>query len=154
MAHSFVLFASLAAVWLLLSGHYNPLLLAFGALSCTFVLFLARRLGLVDREGMPLHVLQRLPGYWLWLLGEVVKANIDVARRIVDPKLPVSPRMFEVETRLRTDFLRALYANSITLTPGTIAVDVRDDSILVHALTAEGQAALETGEMDARVAAL
>lgn len=154
MAHSFVLFASLAAVWLLLSGHYNPLPLAFGALSCAFVLFLARRLGLVDREGMPLHVLQRLPGYWLWLLGEVVRANIDVARRIVDPKLPVSPRMFEVETRLRTDFLRALYANSITLTPGTIAVDVRDDSILVHALTAEGQAALETGEMDARVAAL
>ncbi len=154
MAHSFVLFASLAAVWLLLSGHYNPLMLAFGALSCAFVLFLARRLGLVDREGMPLHVLQRLPGYWLWLLGEVVKANIDVARRIVDPKLPVSPRMFEVETRQRTDFLRALYANSITLTPGTIAVDVRDDSILVHALTAEGQAALETGEMDARVAAL
>lgn len=154
MAHSFVLFASLAAVWLLLSGHYNPLLLAFGALSCAFVLFLARRLGLVDREGMPLHVLQRLPGYWLWLLGEVVRANMDVARRIVDPKLPVSPRMFEVETRLRTDFLRALYANSITLTPGTIAVDVRDDSILVHALTAEGQAALETGEMDARVAAL
>lgn len=154
MVHSVVLFASLAAVWLLLSGHYNPLLLAFGALSCAFVLFLARRLGLVDREGMPLHVLQRLPGYWLWLLGEVVKANIDVARRIVDPKLPVSPRMFEVETRLRTDFLRALYANSITLTPGTIAVDVRDGSILVHALTAEGQAALETGEMDARVAAL
>ena len=154
MVRSLVLFASLAAVWLLLSGHYNPLLLAFGALSCAFVVFLARRLGLVDREGMPLHVLQRLPGYWLWLLGEVVKANIDVARRIVDPKLPVSPRIFEVETRLRTDFLRALYANSITLTPGTIAVDVRDDSILVHALTAEGQAALETGEMDARVAAL
>lgn len=154
MAHSVVLFAALAAVWLLLSGHYNPLMLAFGALSCAFVLFLARRLGLVDREGMPLHVAQHLPGYWLWLLGEVVKANIDVARRIVDPKLPVSPRMFEVKTRQRTDLLRALYANSITLTPGTIAVDVRDDTILVHALTAEGQAALETGEMDARLAAL
>ena len=151
---SLSLFVSLAAVWLLLSGHYGALQLAFGALSCTAAVALAHRLGLMDDERLAPASWLRLPGYALWLLREIVKANVDVGRRILDPRLPVDPRLFEVRASQRTDLGRVLYANSITLTPGTIAVDVRGDTILVHALTAEGQAALETGEMDARVRAL
>lgn len=154
MPRSLFLLAALAAAWLLLSGHYEPLMLAFGAVSCAFALALARRLGVVDRESVPLHLWRRLPAYWLWLAAEIVKANLDVARRVLHPKLPIDPRVFEVRASQRTDLGRAIYANSITLTPGTISIDVREGSVLVHALTAEGQAALETGEMDARVAAL
>ena len=154
MRHTLFLLGGLAAVWFLLSGHTDPLLLGFGAVSCVLALLAARRLGVVDREGFPLHLWRRIPGYWLWLAVEIVKANIDVGRRILDPKLPIDPRVFEVPASQRSDLGRVIYANSITLTPGTIALDVRGDSILVHALTAEGQAALDTGAMDARVSAL
>ena len=148
------LFAALAAVWLVLSGHYDAMMLAFGAASCVFAFLLTRRLGLIDREGVPAHLLLRTPAYWLWLTVEIVKANFDVGRRILHPRMPIDPRLFEVSASQSTDLGRTIFANSITLTPGTIALDVRRDSILVHALTAEGQAALETGEMDARVSAL
>ncbi len=154
MPHGLFLSVALAAVWLLLSGHYDALFLTFGALSCAFAMLLARRFDVIDHENVPLHLFRRLPGYWLWLLLEIARANIDVARRILDPRLPIDPRLFEVPTRQRSDLRRVIFANSITLTPGTISIDLRGESILVHALTAEGQAALETGEMDARVAAL
>jgi multicomponent Na+:H+ antiporter subunit E len=144
----------LAAVWLLLSGHYQPLVLAFGAASCAFVCFLARRFDGAERESRPLPLSWRLPAYWLWLLGEIVKANIDVARRVVDPKLPIDPRLVEVAATQRSDLARVIFANSITLTPGTISVDLGADHILVHALSREGAEALLEGTMDAKVTAL
>jgi multicomponent Na+:H+ antiporter subunit E len=152
--HTVSLFAMLAAVWLLLSGHYQPLVLAFGAASCSFVCFLARRFDGAERESRPLPLSWRLPAYWLWLLGEIVKANIDVARRVVDPKLPIDPRLVEVAATQRSDLARVIFANSITLTPGTISVDLGADHILVHALSREGAEALLEGTMDAKVTAL
>ncbi len=152
--HTVSVFVALAAVWLLLSGHYDPLILVFGALSCVFVTFLALRFRLVDRESYPLHMGWRLSRYWLWLFVEIVKSNIDVARRILDPRLPIDPRLFEIKMSQTSDLGRVIYANSITLTPGTISLDIGDDTILVHALTREGQDALATGEMDTKVAAL
>lgn len=148
------LFAALAAAWLSLSGHYDGPILAFGVFSCAFAAAMSHRLGLIDREGVPLHLWRHLPGYWLWLAVEIVKANVDVGRRILHPRLPIDPRLFETRATQDSDLGSAIFANSITLTPGTVALDLRDNSILVHALTAEGQAALETGEMDARVSAL
>ena len=154
MVHTVSLFATLAVVWLLLSGHYEPLLLAFGAASCALACFIARRFDGAERESHALPLTWRLPAYWLWLLGEIVKANIDVARRVVDPRLPIDPRLFEVEATQRTDLGRVIFANSITLTPGTISVDVGADRILVHALSREGAEALLEGTMDAKVTAL
>ena len=96
----------------------------------------------------------RLPIYWCWLLVEIVKANFDVARRVLDPRLPIDPRLFETKMSQTSDLGRVIYANSITLTPGTISLDIGNDTILVHALTRQGQDGVETGEMDAKVAAL
>jgi multicomponent Na+:H+ antiporter subunit E len=144
----------LAVVWLLLSGHYNTLLLVFGALSCAFVTYLALRFDVVDHESHPLHMWWRLPGYWLWLLVEIVKANIDVGRRIIDPNLPIDPMLFEVDADQKSDLGRVIFANSITLTPGTVSVDVRENKILVHALTAEGAEDLRRGTMNAKTTAL
>lgn len=152
--HTVSQFAALAAVWLLLSGHYDALLLTFGAASCVFVCVIAHRFDVIDHESHPLHMSWRLPGYWLWLLVEIVKANIDVARCILDPKLPIDPRLFELAPTQTSDLGRVIFANSITLTPGTISVDVAPDRILVHALTGEGEAALREGIMDAKVTAL
>jgi multicomponent Na+:H+ antiporter subunit E len=144
----------LAVVWLLLSGHYTTLILIFGAISCAFVTYLARRFDVVDHESHPLHMSWRLPGYWLWLLVEIVKANIDVGRRIIDPKLPIDPMLFEVDASQKTDLGRVIFANSITLTPGTVSVDMREGKILVHALTAEGAEDLRQGTMNAKATAL
>ncbi len=154
MLHSLSLFIALGVVWLLLSGHYNPLMLAFGTFSCAFTVFLARRFDIIDRESHPLHLWWHLPRYLAWLVAEIVKANIDVGRRILHPDLRIDPVLFEIPTGQPTDLSRVIYANSITLTPGTISLDVTRDMIIVHALTAEGKAALETGGMGNRVAAL
>lgn len=154
MVHTVSIFVALAGVWLLLSGHYDPLIVGFGVFSCAFVTYLARRFRLVDLESYPLHMGWRLLAYWGWLLVEIVKANFDVARRVLDPRMPIDPRLFETKMSQTSDLGRVIYANSITLTPGTISLDLGDDTILVHALTRQGQDALETGEMDAKVAAL
>ncbi len=154
MRYRLSLFVMLAAVWLILSGHYTPLLLAFGALSCAFVTYMAQRLDVVDHESHPLHMWWRLPGYWVWLLVEIVKSNIDVGYRIIHPSLPIDPRLFEVEASQKSDLGLVVFANSITLTPGTISVDVRKDKILVHTLSTEGAENLRRGTMNSKVTAL
>lgn len=81
-------------------------------------------------------------------------ANIDVARRILNPKLPIAPMMIRVKASQKGDLARVIFANSITLTPGTVSVDMQGDEIAVHALTPEAAEFDETGEMDRRVSRL
>ena len=141
----------LFGVWLLWSGHYTPLLLSFGVACCVVVVVIARRMRIVDRESAPIEVTFRALVYLPWLLWEIVKANLDVARRILDPRLPISPRIIKVKASQRHDIARVIYANSITLTPGTVSIDVEGDEITVHALTEEAARGVESGEMDRRV---
>ena len=86
-----------------------------------------------------------------WLMWQIVKSNIDVARIILQREPSISPTMFLVEAGQKTELGHVIYANSITLTPGTITVDVIDGKLEIHALTKEAAAELETGEMDRRV---
>lgn len=152
MGRAFSLALVLAAVWLLLSGHYEPLILAFGAGSVALVVLIARRKGLTDQEGHPIGMLLGGLRYWPWLLVEIAKSNIAVARCILHPRLPISPTMVRVPASQRTDLGRVVYANSITLTPGTVSIRVDDDAITVHALTAAGARDLVEGRaMDRRV---
>ena len=151
MAHAVSLVVALAVVWLLLSGHYDPLLLTLGGLSCLFVTFIALRMDVVDHEGHPVHLTWRALTYWPWLLWQIIKSNIDVARIIVSPSLPISPELIKVETSQSDDLGRVVYANSITLTPGTVSIFVWSDSIEVHALTHETATELKSGEMNRRV---
>ena len=144
----------LGGVWLLWSFHFTPLLLTFGALSVLLVLWIATRMRILDREAVlvdlrNLKVLMYLP----WIIGEVIRSNLDVARVILNPKLPIEPRMMRVRASQRTALGKVIYANSITLTPGTVTVDFdeADSTILVHALTQTAHQGLLTGEMDRRV---
>jgi len=151
LKHPFNLWLFLFAVWLLLSGHYTPLLLTLGLLSTLLVVFIAARAELIDQE---MQVVLIKPGvllYWFWLAGEIVKANIDVCRRILDPRLPISPRMIRVRATQQTELGRVTYANSITLVPGTVTVSVEGDMFTVHALTRETAEDLKGGELDRRV---
>lgn len=138
----------LAVVWLLLSGHTDALLLSLGAASCLLVAWIAHRMEVVDHEGHPVHISWRAPMYWLWLGWKIIEANIDVARRILHPALPVSPTVFKVHSSQKSDLGRVTYANSITLTPGTVSLSLSADEIEVHALSREAAAELMQGEMD------
>ena len=144
----------LFATWLLLSGYFVPLILGFGVLSCVLVVLIARRMDLIDHEGHPIHLGIRGFTYWFWLAWEIVKANLDVAKRIVDPQLPISPTLVRVKTSQKSELGQVIYANSITLTPGTVSLRIGFDEILVHAISREGAAELASGEMDRRATRL
>jgi multicomponent Na+:H+ antiporter subunit E len=144
----------LGLAWLLWSGHLEPLLLGYGAASCALVLWLSLRMRLIDPESVPHHLLGGMVLYIPWLLLEIAKANLHVARVILTPSLPIRPRVIRVRATQQSELGNAIFANSITLTPGTVALDVRGGSILVHALTDRAAAGLADGVMDSRVSRL
>jgi multicomponent Na+:H+ antiporter subunit E len=155
VSHTFGLGAALLALWFLLSGLFHGLLVFLGLVSCALIVWIASRMDAVDGEG---QVLRLYWGRWVryigWLSREIYRANLDVARRIVHPDLPISPRVIEVPCSQRTDVGRVTFANSITLTPGTVSMRVGEDRITVHALTREAADELLAGEMDRQVSAL
>ncbi len=151
MRNAVATFFLLSATWLVWSGHYKPLLLGFGAASCLLVLFVSSRMGLLDDEVNPLLFGLRPFRYLPWLLFEVAKSNVTVAKIILDPKLPIRPKLIFVRPSQHTAFGQVTYANSITLTPGTVTLDIRGGRILVHALTEGTAYDLVQGEMDRRV---
>jgi multicomponent Na+:H+ antiporter subunit E len=137
--------------WLALSGHYTALLLSAGAICAIAVTLAALRMRIVDAEGHPTHLLGRALTYYPWLAWEIVKSGWAVTKIILHPRLPISPTMTVVPASQRTSVGRAIYANSITLTPGTITVGVQGEELTVHALVEAGALDLEAGGMDRRV---
>ncbi len=154
MPRTIGVFVVLFLTWLLLSGIYKPFLIALGALSSALAAVLYHRFYREEGGAFSFSFIMRALAYWPWLLWEIVKANIDVAKVILSPSLPISPTMIRLRASQKTDAARVLYANSITLTPGTVTVDVHDNVILVHALMREAAEGLAEGEMDRRAAAL
>ncbi len=151
MLRAFGLGAILFAFWLALSGHYTPLLLGFGVGSSALVVFLAMRMELVDDEGVPFHIVGRMAIYLVWLLKEIVVANLHVAAIILKPSLPISPVVVMYPASQKTDLGKVIYANSITLTPGTITTRVRGTELEIHSLTWIDVDGREQDEMDRRV---
>ena len=154
MVRAFSLGVMLFGVWLLLSGHYTPLLLGFGVGSSILVVLIAMRMDVVDHEGVPLYTTLRVLAYIPWLLLEILRANINVARIILDRRLPISPIMVHFQASQKTDLGRVIYANSITLTPGTITTGVEGSELEIHALTWADVDGREEDEMDRRVTRL
>lgn len=145
------LFVGLAILWLLLSGHYTPLLLGLGTLSCALAAWLCHRLGIISGETVPLELLPRLPGYLLWLFWQILKSNVDVAIRILRPGRHISPTMVRLTARQHTALGQTIFANSVTLTPGTITVGLQQGQAEVHALCETSPEDLEGGHIDQRV---
>ena len=150
MKRSLILFVNLMVVWLLLSGHFDATLVTYGVLSCVGVVALMAHLEILDREALPWHLGLRVFLYLPWLLKEVLFSNLAVAKVILSPGLPIHPRILRVSASQKTQVGQAIYANSITLTPGTVTLDVRNGHFLVHALTTDSAEGLLSGEMDRR----
>jgi multicomponent Na+:H+ antiporter subunit E len=154
MQYALSLVLTLYALWLLLSGYFEPLLLILGIMSCALVVVIALRMDVIDHESHPLPLIPKLPLYVPWLLWQIVQANLAVCRLILHPKLPISPTVVRVRASQLSDVGRVTYANSITLTPGTVSMSLDGDQIEVHAVTEELARDLEAGEMDRRVCTL
>jgi len=142
---------TVAIIWLLLSGHYTMLILSLGVLSVLTVTWFVWRMDRVDGELAVLPMRPRLLYYLLWLMWQVVLSNIDLVRRIWDPTLPIRPTWQRLDIKVTSPLAKMLYANSITLTPGTLTTDVREDHFMVHSLTSDGIDELRKGRMEKQI---
>ena len=146
--------ASLTAFWVLLSGYWLPLILTFGVVSIILCVYIARQLGTDDEEGYPSHLLiKAVFSYWPWLVKEIIVSNFTVAKAILRGADAIHPQVLTVKAGQTDELGQTVYANSITLTPGTVAIAVQDDEITVHALMDETAEGLLTDDMNQRVCA-
>ena len=141
----------LFAFWLALSGHYTPMLVTVGAVCAVACVLAAIRMRAADAEGHPFELFWGMLTYFPWLTFEIAKSGWSVTKVILHPRLPISPTMTVVKASQKSSAGMATYANSITLTPGTITVGVRSNEFTVHALVRDGALDLEGGGMDRRV---
>ena len=131
----FLIIALLFILWLTFSGYFQPLMISFGIAGTIVVVYLSVRMRVIGTgEHRPMLYL-RLPIYTVWLIWQIIRANVQVAYRIVHPRLPVEPQYLKIKLIGDRPLLHLIHANSITLTPGTISADVKDGYIHVHALS-------------------
>ncbi|MGJ8562106.1 MAG: Na+/H+ antiporter subunit E [Alphaproteobacteria bacterium] len=148
-----ILSVALAVFWISLSGYFTPMLLTLGGISIFLVLGLCFRMNILDRETAPYLSLPGTLKYLVWLSAEIVKANMAVVRAVLKPDMEISPAIVKVPVKQTTDIGKTMFANSITLTPGTVSMAINEDEIVVHALLSEMtdlQGFAEMGERSAR----
>ncbi|MDH5188145.1 MAG: Na+/H+ antiporter subunit E [Rhodospirillaceae bacterium] len=154
MLHAISLGLAMAALWMALSGYFEPLLLGFGVFSVALTVYISHRMDVIDHEGHPIHHGTKVILYWPWLIKEIVIANWDVAKTILGFGDPVSTSVFKTPASQISELDQVIYANSITLTPGTVTISAESGNIFeVHALTRASRAGVEGGEMNRRCAA-
>ena len=149
--HGLSMSASLMLFWLMMSGDFGLLNLALGIASSLLVVAISTRMDVVDRESQPIHLTPRLPMYLGWLAVQVIKSNLAVTRCIWKPGQTISPDMIWLNLSQESVLGKVIYANSVTLTPGTVTLNIQDEVILVHTLTQSDSNTLQQGEMDNRV---
>ena len=149
--HALSMMASLMLFWLMISGDFGIPNLALGIASSLLVVAISARMDVVDQDSQPFHLTPRLPMYWGWLTLKVIQSNLDVIRRIWMPGNTISPNLVRLKLSQETTLGKVIYANSITLTPGTVTLNIEGNEILVHALSRADSETLREGEMDRRV---
>ena len=147
-----VVFAILFAFWLVFSGHFDALHLSLGLICAALVAVTSSDLLFPESPSArtPLKI-WRYACYLPWLLYQVVLANLHVVYLVVFPH-KIRPQIVRIKTGLTSDLALVTLANSITVTPGTITMDVDDGELCVHALSDKAAAALRSGDMERRVA--
>ena len=152
----------LFVVWIILSGKFDTFHLGVGLVTAQIVSRLTQRLvalppriGALDHAPTTGVVWVRVVLYIPWLAWQVILSSIHIATVVLHPRLPIAPRIFRISGGLPHTLARLTLANSITLTPGTVTVDVQDDKFVVHALTeASAESLTAKGAMPLRVGEL
>ena len=148
-AKSVTLFIVLFGFWLLMSGYYTPLILSLGVISCLLCVYLTIKGKFLDNETLPIYFFPRLIQYTLWLIKEILKSNIQTAKVIMMKS--EEPELFSIKATQKTNEGKVTYANSITLTPGTVTTQIKNDIFEVHALTKDFGDDVRSSEMDKMV---
>ena len=148
-AKSITLFIVLFGFWLLMSGYYTPLILSIGVISCLLCVYLTIKGKFLDNETLPIYFFPRLIQYTFWLIKEILKYNITTAKVIIMKS--EEPELFSVKASQKTNEGKVTYANSITLTPGTVTTQIKNDIFEVHALTKDFGDDVRSSEMDKMV---
>ena len=151
MVRAISLYGLLFGVWLLLSGFFEPFFLGLAAVCCALVVIIVSRMDAVDGDPLSWSLKPRSIAYIPWLAWQIIRANIDVVRLVLSRDMAIDPQLDWVPADQKSDLGVAVFANSITLTPGTISTSVEAGRILVHSLTRGSMDELLEGEMDARV---
>jgi multicomponent Na+:H+ antiporter subunit E len=155
-------FILLFAFWILISGHYQLKYLIIGMGACALVTYLTKDLvykpghGKATASGLgyTLSCAFRLIAYVPWLVWAIIKCNIQMAMIILNPSMPIDPGFIKFKTRLTKKISQVTLANSITLTPGTITVDLIDDTYIVHYIVPGSASDLESGLMQNKAGAI
>lgn len=150
---SFVLTALIMfTFWILLSGEFSFILILSGVFSSLLVSYMSHDL-LIGKGDIKLGLIRtsRFIRYLPWLFWQIVMANLDLVYRTLHPKMPIHPKIINFKNDLKTDLGMVILANSITLTPGTITIEVDENEFIVHTIAEESAQSLISGEMQARV---
>ncbi|MDA0782677.1 MAG: Na+/H+ antiporter subunit E [Rickettsiales bacterium] len=149
MLNKIVLFLILFATWLVMSGMFKPFFIILGALSCLLAVIFYSLLDKNKTEGFSaIGLLFRGTLYSVWLIKEIILAAWDVTAKIWQLEPDISPEMAWVNTSLKNDISMTILGNSITLTPGTVTVDINEEGMFqVHALTKAGLDDVRSGRM-------
>ena len=143
----------LFAFWMLLSGKFDAFHLSLGVICCALVSYMFHDLLFANvRFGDMRIVATRFIADIPWLIQQILLANLHVASLVVRRRMPIDPRVVKFKTKLETDVSHVTLAQSITLTPGTITMDIKDGVYYVHALSQKVAEELNAGEMEDRVA--
>lgn len=149
-----ILFIVLVLAWLLWSGIYKPVVLGLGAFSCVLTLFLARRMGFFAQSSELLSMIRRLPRYWLWLVKDIIVSSWNVTKLVLTPKLDIQPTIVELDGSMLGDMGQTILGNSITLSPGTVTMDIDNGKLLVHCISRQDAVSLKQGDIAHRIKAL
>lgn len=127
------LFLVLLIVWIALTRSMDLDELILGILiSLLLSLFSYRNFHIIGFPGVTIKKIVYLLIFIVVLFKEIIMANLDVAYRVIHPKMPINPGIVIIKTELKQDLARLILANSITLTPGTFTLDIADDELLIH----------------------
>jgi len=146
-------FSLLFVFWMLLSGKFDLFHLAIGVICSATIAYLTHDLLFANvRIGETWVIVWRFIAYMPWLTSQIIQSNMHVALLALSPRMPVDPRILRFRTKLESDISWVTLANSITLTPGTITMDINAGEFFVHALDQRVADDLHAGEMEDRVA--
>ena len=156
---SILQFLVLLGLWLLLSGHYDAFHIGAGVFSAGVVTLMHLRINrhlYYTKKIAEVHALRyaRLALYVPWLTGQIVLASLQVAYAVLHPRMPIDPALVRFKTRLPNIAAKVILGNSITLTPGTFTVRIREDEFLVHSLMEASHSGIVDGTLPGQVAKL
>ena len=144
----FFILTFLVVLWLLMSGLYKTLILVFGLSSVLLVMFFMNRMN--EKDGyeveINLKVIETFK-YAVWLIFEVAKCNLAVVKLLLARKVQIAQEFVEIPVSIKSDLAQVIFANSITLTPGTVTVETEDNHLVVHVLNLDNNTESELVNM-------